>query len=99
MLVAVALEVSDYAWSKGNIHLQAASKKYPEDANLLLPMQIQRIQLRQWNHYHNNIQRGVNSRCSDRESVDIDALLRKCGIPDRLDWYTLKNCHQRCDGS
>jgi hypothetical protein len=99
MLMAVALEVSDCAWSNGNIHVQAASKKYPEDANLLLPMQIQRIQLRQWNHYYNNIQRGVNSRGSDRESVDIDALLRKCGIPDRLDWYTLKNCHQRCDGS
>jgi hypothetical protein len=43
MLVAVALEVSDYAWSNDNIYLQAASKKYPEDANLFLPMQIQRI--------------------------------------------------------
>jgi hypothetical protein len=65
MLVAVALEVSDYAWSNGNIHLQAASNKYAEDTNLLLPMQIQCIQLRQWNHYYDNIQCGVNSRGGD----------------------------------
>ena len=60
-------------------------------------MQLQSPQLREWNHYYDDIQRGVNSCRSDRERVDINASFRKCRIPDWLNWYTLKY-RNKCGG-
>ena len=61
-------------------------------------MQLQRPQLRKWNYYYDDIQRGVNSCSSDRKCVDINASFRECWIPDRLNWYTLKY-RNKCSGS